>query len=68
MIFHGSHTLGSSDTAFGAGDVGKAVYLTASGAFSITAPSATNEASYRIGMVEATNKIWVGDKQLNGIN
>ena len=68
VIFHGSHTLGSSDTAFGAGDVGKAVYLTASGAFSITAPSATNEASYRIGMVEATNKIWVGDKQLNGIN
>jgi len=68
MTFEGTHTLGSSDSAFAAGDVGKAVYLTAAGAFSTTAPTTTNYASYRIGVVEDTNKIWVGSIQLNGIN
>ena len=68
MTFEGTHTLGSSDSAFGVGDIGKAVYLTASGAFSITPPTTANYASYRIGVVEAVNKIWVGGIQLNGIN
>lgn len=62
----GSHTLGSSDTAFNAADIGLAVWLTAAGAFSITAPSATNEANFKIGMVESVSKIWV-DKQMMGI-
>jgi hypothetical protein len=60
--------LGGSDSAFGAGDIGKPVYLTASGAFSITAPTTANHASYKIGVVEDTNKIWVGGIQLHGIN
>ena len=68
VISLGSHTLGSSDTAFGGTDIGKPVYLTTSGAFSITAPSASLAANYIIGTVEDTNKIWVDMKQLMGIN
>jgi hypothetical protein len=67
VVMLGSHTLGSSDAAFNASDIGKAVFLTAAGAFSITAPSAADEAVMKIGMVEATNKIWV-EKQMMGIN
>lgn len=67
VTFEGTHTLGSSDSNFAASDIGKAVYLTTSGAFSTTAPSATNNAVWRIGMVQDVDKIWVGDKQLNGI-
>lgn len=63
----GTHTLGSSDTTFGAGDIGKAVFLTSAGAFSVTAPSAANEACFKIGTVEAANKIFV-DKQMMGVN
>jgi hypothetical protein len=68
VTFEGTHTLGSSDTNFNAADIGKAVYLTAAGAFSVTAPTTTNEAVWRVGMVQDVDKIWVGDKQLNGIN
>lgn len=68
ITFEGTHTLGSSDSPFSAGDIGKAVYLTAAGAFSIIAPTGTNEAVWRVGIVEATNKIWIGTMQLNGIN
>lgn len=63
----GVHTLGSSDTNFNAGDVGKPVYLTTAGGFSITAPSGSGEAVWRIGMVQAVDKILVGGMQLNGI-
>lgn len=68
VTFEGSHALGSSDTPFSAGDIGKAVYLTAAGAFSVTAPSATDEAVWRVGTVQDVNTIWVGGQQLNGIN
>lgn len=68
VVTEGSVTLGSLDTAFLAADVGKAVYLTAAGAFSVTAPSATNEAVFVIGYVEDTNKIFVTGKHLRGIN
>lgn len=68
VIMLGTHTLGSSDSAFLAADLGKPVYLTASGAFSVTAPSAANTAVVRVGVVEDTNKIMVSSMQLNGIN
>jgi hypothetical protein len=55
----GLYTLLASDTAFNAADVGKPVYLTTTGAFSITAPTGTGDAVTRIGMVAATNQIWV---------
>ncbi len=68
VVLLGSHTLGSSDTAFNAADVGLAVWLTSAGAFSITSPSSSGDASFKIGVVEATNKIFVDGKQLTGIN
>lgn len=68
VTFEGTHTLGSSDTPFSSSDIGKPVYLTASGGFSVTAPTSTNEAVWRVGIVESTTKIWVGTMQLNGIN
>lgn len=67
VVMMGTFTLGASDTAFAAGDVGKPVWLTSAGAFSTTAPSATNEADFKAGMVEATTKIWV-DRQMMGVN
>lgn len=68
ITLEGSHTLGASDAAFSAGDIGNAVYLTATGAFSTTPPSTVNEAVWRVGVVESITKIWVGGMQLNGIN
>ena len=59
VISLGSHTLGSSDTPFATGDVGKPVFLGASGAFTVTPPSGANIAVVRIGVVEDVNKIWV---------
>lgn len=67
VVTDGSYTLGSLDTAFAAGDIGKPVFLTAAGAFSITAPTAINEAVVRIGIVEATNKIFI-QPQVIGVN
>lgn len=66
VVILGAHTLGTGDTAFAAGDVGKAVFLTASGAFSVTAPNSVNQAVYRIGIVENTNLIFV-QPQLIGV-
>ena len=68
MVAMGTHTLGANDTAFGATDIGKPVFLTASGGFSITPPSGSLQAIYKIGVVEDTNKIFVGNAQLTGIN
>lgn len=67
VVTHGSYTLGSLDTAFLAADIGKAVFLTAAGAFSITMPAAINDAVVRIGIVEATNKIFISP-QVVGVN
>jgi hypothetical protein len=64
----GTITLGSGDTNFASGDVGKAIYLTAAGAFSVTAPTATNEAVFRVGIVQEVSKIYLGQYQLNYIN
>lgn len=55
-----SHTLGSSDTAFNATDIGKPVFLTGTaGAFSLTAPTTALTAVVRLGIVETTTKIHV---------
>jgi hypothetical protein len=55
----GNHEFGGSDPVFVAADVGKPVFLTSSGAFSVTAPSAANEAVVRAGILENTNRMWV---------
>lgn len=66
VVILGEYTLGSGDTAFNAADVGTVVWLTAAGAFSVTAPSTTGYADFKVGIVEATNKIWV-DRQMMGV-
>jgi hypothetical protein len=68
VLTTGTHTLGSSDTAFSAGDIGKPVYLTSAGAFSTTAPTAALAAVYRVGVVATTTTMWVGNMQINGVN
>lgn len=68
VISLGSHTLGSSDTPFAGTDVGKAVYLTTAGAFSLTPTTTSAAAVWRFGVVRATNQIDIGMHQLNGIN
>lgn len=68
VVMIGTHTLGGSDVAFNAADIGKAVWLTTAGGFSITAPTASGTAAYKVGTVESTTKIWMGSQQLTGIN
>lgn len=68
VISLGSHTLGSSDSSFSASDVGRPVYLTTAGAFSVTPPSAVDTAVVRVGVIENTTILDVMPMQLNGIN
>ena len=69
VVLMGSITLGSSDTAFAAGEVGQATHLLAAGAWDAVSQItyAANQASYRVGMVQEVSKILVGNMQLNGI-
>lgn len=65
----GLHTLGSSDTPFSSGDVGKEMFLGSAGAFgtdSVLADSSL-EAQYCMGSIASTTQIWVGEKGLRGI-
>lgn len=68
VMLLGSHTLGSSDVNFNSSDVGLAVWLTTAGGFSVTSPSSSGDASFKVGTVESTTKILVDNKQLMGIN
>lgn len=64
----GEITLDSGDTAFNAGDIGLPVFLTASGAFSITAPSTASHAVCQLGVVKTTTVIDIRSTQVIGIN
>ena len=59
MVRLGLHTQGSSDSAFSSGDVGKALFLGAAGAWILGASLANtaNEAQVRIGMIRSTTTI-----------
>lgn len=59
VVLMGTYVLQSSDSAFSSGNVGKAVWLTSAGAWSITPPSTAGDANLKIGIVEDTSKIWV---------
>lgn len=65
----GEHTLGSSDSAFNAADVGKELFVGTTGAFILGSALAntTNEAAFCVGVIQATDKIWVDFKNLRGI-
>ena len=68
VITSGTFNLGTSDTPFLSTDLGLAVWLTTSGGFSTTAPSASGTASYKIGIVTSTTSILINAPQLTGIN
>ena len=59
VIMLGEHALQTSDSAFAGADVGKAVFLAASGAFSVNPPTLTNQAVVRVGIIQNTNRLWV---------
>lgn len=69
VILVGEHVLGSSDTPFASGDVGKEVFLGTTGAFILGAALANtaNEAQFCVGVVQETSKVWLDMKQLRGI-
>jgi hypothetical protein len=59
IVTNGTLILGSSDTPFSSADVGKPVFLTASGTFSSTPPSTAGQGVTRIGIIEDTDRIFV---------
>lgn len=67
VVSSGPYVLGANDTPFLAADIGKPVYLGANGALTITPPSASNLAAFKVGVVENTTIVNV-DRQLHGIN
>ena len=70
VILKGTITLMSNDVAFSAGEIGQPVHLLASGAWDAvsTITYATNQASFRFGIVKTTSSIFLdGSKQLNGV-
>lgn len=69
MTVEGSYTLASGDSTFGSGDIGKPVWLGASGALlpNSSAPSSSGYASSKIGMAQSASLIWVSI-QVMGVN
>lgn len=59
VYISGDYTLASSDAAFNATDIGKPIFLNSAGAFTLTAPTTTDEAVKQIGVVATTTKIFV---------
>lgn len=70
VVLMGTVSLGSNDSAFASGEIGQAVHLKGSGTWDAVSQItyATDQASYRVGMVQETNKILVSGMQLLGIN
>lgn len=68
VVYMGPYVLGANDTPFQPEDIGKPVYLDASGAITLVPPSAVNTAVYKVGMVEDVNIIMIAGMQLHGIN
>ncbi|CAB5221444.1 Coiled stalk of trimeric autotransporter adhesin [uncultured Caudovirales phage] len=66
VTFKGSVAIGSADTPFDAGQIGKAVYLSSDGSYSLTPPSSPGVAIVRLGYVQTTTSIWL-DIGLHGI-
>ena len=64
----GEMAIGSGMTPFASSDIGKPVFLGASGALTVTAPSGTNIAVVRVGTVMTTTSVLVQGIQLLGID
>jgi len=65
----GEHAIGASDTAFAVGEIGQAVHIKAAGAWDAVSQISytSGKASYRVGVVQTTTKILVGNMQINGV-
>ena len=60
VVSLGTYTFGSGDTGFtGTAVAGKPVYLASSGGFTMTPPSTSGYANFKIGNMETTTKIFV---------
>lgn len=68
VISFGSVSLKAGDTNFAAGDIGKAVFLSGTGGFTVTAPVTVDYAVVRVGMVQTVSKIWLQSLQVIGVN
>lgn len=68
VVLIGEKALGSSNTPFAAGDIGKPVFLGASGALTVTPPSGTDIAVVRVGNVMSTTAVMIQGIQLLGID
>lgn len=68
VVLTGEIALGSSMSAFASSDIGKPVYLDASGALTVTAPSGMNIAVVRVGTVMSTTSVMIQGIQLIGID
>lgn len=70
VVTLGSITLGSSDTAFLAANVGLELFVGSAGAIILGSALAgtTNEAAVCVGVVQNTNQIWFSGPQLRGIS
>lgn len=64
----GSLSQASSDTPFGGTDIGKPVYLTTAGAWSVTPSSTASHANVIIGYVKTTTVMDVKSLQIQGVN
>jgi len=65
----GTYSLASGDTTFGSNDIGKPVWLGASGAIvpNSSASSSSNIASSKIAMAQSTSSMWI-HPQMMGVN
>lgn len=64
----GEKVLGSSSTLFSSSDIGKPVFLGASGILTVTPSSTPDDAVVRIGTVMNTDRVMIQGIQLMGIN
>jgi hypothetical protein len=68
VVLMGEKALGSSNTPFAAGDIGKPVFLGSSGDLTVTPPSGTDIAVVRVGNVMSTTTVMIQGIQLLGID
>ena len=61
----GAYTLGSGDTPFSSSDIGKPVWLTNTGNFSVIVPIGTSEADFKVGIVMSTTQIWLDGQMMS---
>jgi hypothetical protein len=65
VVSLGTYTFGSGDTAFtGTAVAGKPAYLSSAGTFTMTPPSTSGYANFKVGMMETTTTIFVNGQMM----